>query len=767
MQIRGLNALSSSGDMAAKRLKPERSQDDASRDLNYLDEFAMWGSIHARHVPSVGIDARRSSDRIALALFAPTIGLSAFLLFSVQPLIAKYILPWFGGAPAVWNVALVFFQVFLFTGYAYAHWSVKRLSPRGQASLQVTLLLAAAALLPITPAATWKPIGAGDPTGRILLVLATSVGLPYLLLASTSPLLQAWFGRMAAGRSPYRLFALSNAGSLLALLSYPFAIEPVLGRGLQARAWSYCFGLYALGFAACALRMWLFSSREIAAAPLPAARPERAVGTRRKRRALHRERAAAARRSEAASPAGFVRFLWLALPAAASALLLAVTNHLSRDLPVTPVLWVLPLALYLLSFVIVFAGEGGYRRTPVAVTLIPALGATLAVLFAGMQYSIELQIGVLATTLFLACMACHGELARLKPDPSGLTAYYLTIAGGGALGGASVALVAPRVFTLYLELHVALWLCAALLLLASLHGRARGRRRLLPLALGLALLGFGAGLAHHAHKGSRLSVTASRNFHGVLSVHRSYPNTERDVMVLANGATTHGLQFLAPGRRRLATAYFSTESGAGLVFRYYQSRGQRNVGIVGLGIGTLATYAQPGDRFRFYEIDPDVVDIARTYFSYLDDSPARVEVVLGDARLSLEREAPQGFDILLLDAFSSHAVPTHLLTREAFEIYARHLKPDGVIAVHVSNPYADLKPVVRAAAQQLGMRAAHVANAEGPRGFWESNWMLLTRSDDFLRTDFIRRAKKPGRQSPLLWTDDYANLLGVLKLRGD
>lgn len=212
----------------------------------------MWGSIQARQSFSVGIDARGSSDRIALALFAPTIGLGAFLLFSVQPLIAKYILPWFGGAPAVWNVALVFFQVFLFMGYAYAHWSVKRLSPRGQASLQVTLLLAAAALLPITPAAAWKPTGVGDPTGRILLVLAASVGLPYLLLASTSPLLQAWFGRMAAGRSPYRLFALSNAGSLL---SYPFAIEPLLGRGLQPRVWSFGFGLFALGFAACALHM--------------------------------------------------------------------------------------------------------------------------------------------------------------------------------------------------------------------------------------------------------------------------------------------------------------------------------------------------------------------------------------------------------------------------------------------------------------------------------------------------------------------------------
>ena len=489
--------------------------------------------------------------------------------------------------------------------------------------------------------------------------------------------------------------------------------------------------------------------------------------SRRRRKGRRRRRVARPSRFHAASRAGLTRCLWLVLPAAASALLLAVSYKICRSLPVSPVLWVFPLVLYLLSFVIVFAGEHGYRRTPVAVALVPAMGATLAILFAGMEASIGLQIGVFATVLFLACMACHGELARLKPDPSQLTAFYLIIAAGGALGGVSVALVAPRVFTFYFELHISLWLCGALALLAFLHEKPRVRRRALSLVLGLALVGFGAGLVRHAQKESRLMVAASRSFHGVLSVHRSYPNTERDVAVLANGETTHGIQFLAPGKRRWATTYYTTESGVGLLFRYFQSRRQRNVGIVGLGVGTLATYGQRGDRFRFYEIDPDVVYMAKTHFSYLDDSPARVEIVLGDARLSLEREAPQRFDILVLDAFSSHAVPTHLLTREAFEIYDRHLERGGSIAVHLSNPYADLEPVVRAAAEHLGMRAVHVANSDGPRGFWGSHWMLLTRSDDLVRTDFILRAAQPSGASVRLWTDDYANLLGVLKLRGD
>ena len=728
----------------------------------------MWGSIRAQNDLSVGANARGSADSIAVVLIAPTIALGAFLLFSVQPLIAKYILPWFGGGPAVWNVALVFFQVFLLVGYAYAHWSAQRLPSRGQAALQVTLLLAAAALLPITPSAAWKPVGGADPTGRILLALTTSIGLPYLLLASTSPLLQAWFRRMRAGRSPYRLFALSNAGSLLALLSYPFVIEPLLGRDLQSSVWSWGFRLFALGFGICALGLWHRVPLEAEAAqPSRASREGTPRRSRKRRKGRGRDRAAAPDRARTAAPTGLIRCLWLLLPAAASALLLAVTNQICRDLPVTPVLWVLPLSLYLLSFIVVFAGDGGYRRAPVALALIPAMGATLVVLFAGMEASIELQIGVLAMVLFLACMACHGELARLRPDPSQLTAYYLIIAAGGALGGISVALVAPRVFNFYFELHISLWLCGALALLAFLHERPRKRRSALSLALGLALLGFGAGLVRHAQKESHLMIAASRNFHGVLSVHRSYPNTERDVAVLANGATTHGIQFLAPGKRHWATTYFTTESGAGLLFRYYQSRRQRNVGIVGLGIGTLATYGQRGDRFRFYEIDPDVVHMAKTYFSYLGDSRARVEIVLGDARLSLEREAPQRFDILVLDAFSSHAVPTHLLTREAFEIYDRHLERDGSIAVHLSSPYADLKPVVRAAAEHLGMRAVYVANAEGPRGFWGSHWMLLTRSDDVVSTDFIRRAALPNGHPARAWTDDYSNLLGVLKLRGN
>ena len=705
-------------------------------------------------------------------VLAATIFTSAFLLFQVQPLIAQYILPWFGGAPAVWTTAILFFQGLLLAGYAYAHLSVRRLRLGRQAALHLALLLAALAVLPITPSPHWTLAASDAPTRRILLLLTVHVGLPYFVLASTSPLLQAWFSRLRSGASPYRLYALSNVGSLLGLLSYPFLVDPAFGRSTQAHLWSWGFGLFALGSAACAVLVWRRSSAS-ESAPVAAFEPKRvgaqSQSTAKKARPRGRARGRPHRREAESPPAALVPLLWLALPAVASTLLLAVTNRLCQELTVIPFLWVLPLALYLLSFIIVFERERRYSRSVVAVPLIAAMVAELWILPRGADTPILLQIAVHSTALFLGCLACHGELARLKPEPQRLTSYYLAIAAGGALGSAFVAVVAPRVFTQYLELHLGLWACCAIVLVALGADPRSTLRRGRPLwawiLSGLALAGFGAGLTLQATEFSDSLVAASRNFYGTVRVIRSAPDTERDGLLLVHGSTSHGVQFRDPKKRRWATTYYSTESGAGLAFRYYRRRSQLNIGVVGLGIGTLATYGRPGDRFRFYEIDPRIERVARTHFRFLADSPADVKVVIGDARLSLEREPPQGFDLLFLDAFTSHSVPIHLLTQEAFAVYDRHLAPGGVIAVNISHPHLDLRPVLQGVAARLGMRAVTIANTRGPLGLWRAKWMLLSKNEHFLDEGFIRQAahrRPPSPRAPRLWTDDYANVLGIL-----
>jgi spermidine synthase len=710
----------------------------------------MLGSLS----PDSDVDlAPVASDRVALALrvgvLPATIFVSAFLLFQIQPLIARVILPWFGGAPAVWTAAMLFFQGLLLAGYGYAHLSVRRLGSRAQAALHVTLLLAALALLPVAPAPPGTAAALEVPTAAVLQLLTIHVGLPYFVLASTSPLLQAWFARLRPGASPYRLYALSNAGSLLALLSYPFLVEPALGRSAQLLLWSAGFGLFALGSAVCAL---VAGRRALAAAD---AAPRRS-----------------ARSPTASPPTVLERLLWLALAAVASTLLLAITNRLCQELTVIPFLWVLPLALYLLSFILVFDREGWYRRAVVIPLLCAAMVGELVILSSGSDTPMALQIAVHAATLFLACLACHGELARRKPEPAHLTGYYLAIAAGGVLGGVFVAIVALRIFTQYLELHWGLWACAAMVVVAigaDPRSRLRRARSRWPWVLaGLALVGLGAGLTRNATRWSEQLVAASRNFYGVARVIRSGAGTDRDGLLLANGSTTHGVQFRDPAKRRWATTYYSTESGAGLLFRYYRWRHHRKIGVVGLGIGTLATYGREDDTFRFYEIDPRMVWVARTYFRYLADSPAAIDVILGDARLSLEREPPQGFDLLFLDAFTGHSVPTHLLTREAFELYDRHLAPGGVIAVHISHPHLDLKPVLRAAAEHLGMHSVAVANFEGPPGLYGSVWMLLSRSERLFQEETIREAASrlpPSPRTVRPWTDDYANVLGIVTFR--
>ena len=688
--------------------------------------------------------------------FALTIFTGAFLLFQVQPLIGKYILPWFGGGPGVWTTCMLFFQALLLGGYAYAH-VISRFKIRTQAVVHLALVACALALLPITPSDAWKPRGGEDPTLRILVLLAATLGLPYFVLSSTGPLMQQWFSRVNPGRSPYRLYALSNAGSLLALVTYPFLVESYLTRHTQATLWGCGLVLYALGSGFCAMRLWRNAERRMQNAE-PAPPPP------------------ASRLTSHASR--LPPLLWLLLPACASVLLLATTNKLCQDITVIPFLWVLPLALYLLSFVICFDSPRWYARFPFALALLAAYGGLYWAFARGNEWPLWQLAGAYSGALFVCCMVCHGELYRLRPDPDRLTGFYLMIAAGGALGGLFVAVAAPLLFTGYYELHWGLVGCGLLFLLVCATGRgpasgsadgvtprSRQANACVWIALGVVVLG---GLLWFRRERYPTVVSTSRNFYGVLRVfdERVHDPGER-ILGLMHGRIWHGWQFVDPGQSRRPTLYYSEQSGIGRAMGALPA-GQRRVGAVGLGIGTLASYARPGDCFRFYEINPEVERIANSRFTCLSRCRGKAEVVLGDARLSLEREPPQGFDLLVLDAFSSDAVPAHLLTREAFDLYARHLKTNGVIAVHISNPYLDLEPVLVNAARRLNYRLAVIETIPAAGQWWllPSLWVLLTRDAAILETPAIRDAARPeaaGSERVPLWTDDFTSVFHILK----
>jgi protein-L-isoaspartate O-methyltransferase len=679
--------------------------------------------------------------------FSLTIFWGAFLLFLVQPLIARFILPWFGGGPAVWTTCMLFFQLLLLGGYAYAHFSISRLTPRRQVITHLVLLALAVALLPITPGDAWKPNDGSHAAGHILLLLLGCLGLPYLVLSATGPLLQAWFSKANPGVSPYRLYALSNVGSLLALLIYPFYLEPQLSRQAQADGWSWGLAVYAGLTAWCGLKVWKSSATNDETAKEAAAE---------------------------APASAWRKLLWFALPACGVMLLLAITNKLCQDIAVVPFLWVLPLSLYLLSFIISFDSPRWYHRALWLPLFAVLLGMVLWNLYKAESHP---DITPLATlylgTMFVACMVCHGEVYRLRPGASRLTGFYLSLSAGGAAGGLFVALVAPFVFPDYFELHLALFLTAALVLvvlrqdpsLPLRDGRARWAWSLPFLAL--AALGFG--LADVATTSLRGSLSVTRGFYGVLKVN----DNDADIagahhLTLQHGATIHGLQYVDPEKRTDPSSYYTSTSGIGRLLRAHKPGGGRRVGAIGLGCGTLATWGRSGDTFRFYEINHDVAHLATSTFTYLKDSKAKTELVMGDARLSMEREADQQYDVIVLDAFSSDAIPVHLLTLEAFDHYQRHLKPDGAIAVHVSNRYLDLHPVVYRIADKIGFPAITIDDndtAYEEAGFYGSDWIIMTRNQVLLQQPLIRDVTKETVEFPariMYWTDERSDLLSIL-----
>ncbi|MGH6623356.1 MAG: fused MFS/spermidine synthase, partial [Burkholderiaceae bacterium] len=678
----------------------------------------------------------------SMLLFASTILLSAFLLFLVQPIIAKQILPWFGGSSAVWTTCLVFFQVALLAGYAYAHGLTRRLSARTQARVHIALLIASLAFLPIIPSVDLKPGADTDAALRILLVLLTTIGLPYFLLSSTGPLLQKWVAPQFPEKTVYRLFAWSNFGSLIGLLAFPFAIEPLASSQVQSWIWS---GGYALFVLVCGLSAWKMSQQPT----LAVARP---IDDEREGASVERPRA-----GEVA--------LWLAFSILGSVLLLASTSHITQNVASVPFLWVLPLSLYLLTFVIAFEGRGGrgwYEQNWwLFVTLLLVVGMTAGLSASRGVLDVSIAVPLYSIGMMMAVLFCNGELAHRKPAPRYLTHFYLTIALGGALGGLFVGLVAPRIFPNYYELPLALVLLCVLAIIAT-----RNNRWLIGPSI-IATLATGWFAVEYLNFMRNDVVFMERNFYGSLRV-REQGTGDLQVRRLLHGVILHGEQSTIAADRLEPGTYYARTSGVGRAIESRQGAGPVRIGVVGLGVGTTSAYGRAGDVVRFYEIDPDVLALARSHFSYLTSSPATLEFVIGDARLSMERELttgkPQKYDVLAIDAFSSDSIPVHLITREAIELYMQHLAPNGLLAVHVSNRFLDLKPVLANIAAAAGLQARLVTDSPSePSPGSHTDWVLIARSDAAF-SDALETAE-PIAPNPRmsLWTDQFNNLLDVLK----
>jgi hypothetical protein len=699
-----------------------------------------------------------------MILYVLSIFVSAFLLFQVQPMISRYILPFFGGTPAVWSTVQLFFQVFLTGGYAYAFWIIRRISTKKQARVHITVLVISLALVaalgffwpsPVTPDASWKPLSLDTPILDIFKLLFVAVGLPYFLLSTNSPLMQAWFARSQPGRSPYWLYALSNIGSLLGLLAYPFVIEPKLTLIEQGWMWAGGYMLFVL----------LASYGAFKSARITPAEPEIPKTV---------ETAAAS-----VKPSMQVHVLWILFSAIGTTLLLAITSQITQEVAAIPLLWVLPLSIYLLSFILTYSGERWYNRKIFGgVIIVASIGFLWALVSVEANYI--MRTSVFCFFLFVSLMICNGETYRLRPDPSRLTRFYLMTSIGGALGGIFVTLIAPIVFKGYWELPISYGLVLALALAVFVTRKSTKLelqiRFIFNVMVSVTILLVGS-LSLYGLLGGKASgdVYQARNFFGVVRVKEVYPNDpEWHGYNVSHGITIHGLQFTAPDKRYLATTYYARQSGIGLAMLNHPKYGHgMRVGILGLGIGTLIAYGQPGDDYRLYEINPIMEDLAEGqegFFTYLADNPVNKTVILGDARLSLENElathGSNNFDLLVLDVFSSDSVPVHLLTKEAFDIYLKHLGADGVLAANISTRYIDLIPVMWQLSKYYNLTMVVIPTEADDRIVLPSLWVLMSQSSEQFQAPAIAErvfSMKDYSTNIPLWTDDFNNLFQILR----
>jgi len=669
-------------------------------------------------------------------LFAGTIFLGSFLLFLVEPIAARQLLPVLGGSAAVWITCLVFFQTALLLGYLYAHWLARRPS-----SLMHLILIA----LAVASAIVWVVrifLGSNSSTHPIVTVFAVlgvSIGLPFLVLAATSPLLQVWWARLESSEIPYRLYALSNLASLLALASYPTLVEPYFTLHAQRLAWCGGFVLFAVLSAIITLKTRAASPR-----PLTVVDPS-------------------------VPPAALSqKLLWVLLPMGAAMQLSAITSYLTANIAAIPLLWILPLSVYLITLILAFQFRVLLPWGIIArfmVVMLAALAYSLSKTNAG--WPLWLSILFFLVELFFACFFCHSEAYGLRPQrPSEATLFYLMFAAGGALGSFLIGIASPLLFSLNLDLPITFLVTALLALAVNWRGVWSQRMLWIAASGAMVVLIFMVRIAY-----LRDATVTVRNFYASLRVTQtvSYPGTT--TRTLMNGSIQHGTQMFGDeALRHTPTTYYARDSGVGLAIRFCcpdaQPNSLRRIGVIGLGTGTIAAYGRPGDRIRFYDINPAVQPIARNVFSYIRDSGAQVDVVEGDARTSLANEEPQNFDVLVIDAFSGDAIPIHLLTQEALALYRRHLTPNGVLAFHISNRHVNLGPAIDLVARSAGMQATRVSTDTTPDpGEYTSTWMLVTSSSSFFAQPPVASVARLQKPVPGLkvWTDDYSAILPLLR----
>jgi spermidine synthase len=668
-------------------------------------------------------------------LFGGTVFLASFLLFLVEPIAAKQLLPVFGGSAAVWITCLVFFQTALLVAYLYAHW----LAQRSHWIVHFALLLLAAVSAIVWTTRTIDFSSASEhPVSSIFAALGLSIGLPFLMLGATSPLLQVWLARLETSGIPYRLFALSNLASLLALAAYPTVIEPHFALKTQRLAW--CGGFAAFAFLS-AILTW----RTRLATQIPS------------RTEMESE--------SAITPAPLShKLLWVALPMGAAMQLCAVTSYLTQNIAAIPFLWILPLAVYLITLILAFQFPRLMPRG-ILVRFLVVMLAGLGYMLSHVEVSVPLSIGLsfFLVEVFISCLFLHSEAYALRPQrASESTLFYLFFAAGGALGSFLIGIASPLIFSFNYDLALTFFV-TALLALAVTWSSGWAQRLLWATAsvLFLALIV----MLHVAYQ--RNTPLAVRNFYGSLRVRQSLSAHPGSTMrTLTNGTIQHGTQIFSDQLRRTPTTYYAEDSGVGLALRFCCRGRARNIGVIGLGVGTIAAYGQAGDRIRFYEINPAVTPIAQNLFTYLRESGAQVNFVEGDARTSLSHEQPQNFDVLVVDAFSGDAIPLHLLTTQAMDLYKRHLAPGGILAFHISNQHVDLEPEITLLAKASGMEVRRVSSfANEQRGEFTATWMLLTANPSFFtQPDVASRVRQPADSPKVqMWTDDYSSLLPLLR----
>ena len=693
-------------------------------------------------------------------------------------MVGKRLLPWFGGGPGVWSLCLMFYQSALFLGYAYAHGLIHFISEKWQWVIHAFIVGLTLCLLPVLPGELWRPNATGDPSGAILLMLIANVALPFMALAATGPLLQAWFARSQPHRSPYPLYAVSNLGSMLAVFAFPIAIESRWNLASTSDLWSLGFAGTAIMIVACGL-----ISRKSHQAPPPSGRSAQAHAQTKTDQFL----------------------LWLLLPACAVILLMSITNKLCQEIASLPFLWVLPLGLYLLSFILSFSSERLYSRffyigLPLltfalfffssSIPFFPSLNLTTSI------ERVWLTISIYSLVLFALCMILHGELYRLRPPVDELTKFYLSVSGGGALGGIFVGLIAPRIFSTFYEVSVGIGL--AIVLTAYCLGRDskskiyfRGPRwRIVTVSL-VAVFLLGQNCVQTLNESDH-TIHRERNFFGVVRVKEVKDETgATQFRTLQHGSTLHGKQLTNPSIARRPLSYYSPFTGIGILLNPRETTKTLHIGVVGLGVGTLSTYGGQSDSFRFYEIDPAVIRIAQDdeYFTYLRDSPSEIKIIPGDARLNLQMELDsklnQDFDILVIDAFSSDAIPLHLITREAFQLFLDHLNQSGILAVHITSRHFDLLPIIIRIGESLGLEMLSVLYDPGSarQAGLKTRWVFLSPNPEKiqsltqkvnqqqLRISAVSDASivvfQPDPNVPQnapLWTDDYSSLFELLGL---